>query len=100
MALFWRNVPSFNTKLYEFILKLEAPQWNDRRQIHFVGGNPTIGIGFDLRRGGARVQNAELERLGFDPSLLPPQPPPPLGTAARAEYDYIAQIRGLLASAR
>ncbi len=96
MALNWRTVPNYSAALYDFIQKLEAPQWDQRRQIHLVNGNPTIGIGFDLRAGGRTVQNQVLLGLGFTRAAVVMLLPPPVGDPNFAEYNYVAQLRTLM----
>jgi VCBS repeat-containing protein len=103
MALNWRQVPgNFNDRLFEILKQLEAPSQSDRFNVHIVNGNPTIGIGFDMRRGGRPVQDAVLVGMGFDARLvaidpsIPATPPPAPGTPQRREYDYIEQLRGVM----
>ena len=67
MALNWTPITGdFNDTLYNNLLKLEAPLAVERLNGKIVSGNFTIGIGFDLVKGGKPVQKAVLAALGLD----------------------------------
>nr|WP_318384900.1 hypothetical protein [uncultured Enterobacter sp.] len=52
MPINWQTVEGvFNDELYTFIGAIEAPVAENRLALHEVNGNPTIGIGFDLKVG-------------------------------------------------
>ena len=104
MALNWRQVPgNFNDRLFEILKQLEAPKQQDRFNIHLVDGNPTIGIGFDLKKGGKEVQRAVFVALGLSNAAVNASmdrtSPPAAGTPERREYDYVEQLRGLTSGA-
>lgn len=100
MALKWTVISgNFNDTLYNDLLKLEAPKISDRLNGKMVGGNFTIGIGFDLVKGGLRVQQAVFDRLGLDESFLRwtaaiPDP----GTPARKEFDFVRELSAAIAA--
>ena len=94
MATTWTAVTgNFNDVLYAFIKQLEASQLSDRLNPKLVEGNPTIGVGFDLVAGGAKVQNEVLKRLGLDPGIVDMSVPPAVGTWQAIEYAYVQQLR-------
>jgi len=65
MSLNWHDSENFESDLYYFICALEAPREHDRLELSAVGGNPTIGVGFDLTAGGEPVQKEVLIAMGF-----------------------------------
>ena len=67
------------------------PNPQDRLKPVLVGGNITIGIGFDLKAGGTNIQNAVFRALGLDVNgtIIPST-----NTAARQQEDmYIRNLR-------
>jgi hypothetical protein len=54
-------VSDFNNNIYQLLKRFEAPH-NDAR---LVGGNVTIGLGFDLNKGGAIVRRAVFQAMGI-----------------------------------
>ena len=56
MAITWQSAANFNDDLYTILQSIEAPNQNQRFNIHLVNGNPTIGVGFDLLAGGKKYK--------------------------------------------
>ena len=65
MSLTWHALTNFTGKLYMFICGMESDSEDKRWHLQTVGGNPTIGSGFDLVSGGDKVRKAVLEGMGF-----------------------------------
>ncbi|MES9901057.1 MAG: hypothetical protein ABW168_00070 [Sedimenticola sp.] len=86
MSINFHTVNNFNDELYDFLSEVEAPH-ND---VRLVGGNLTIGIGFDLIEGGSVVRKAVYKALGIEVDLLASG----AGTAAQrnAEQGYINSL--------
>lgn len=77
----------FNNSLYELLKRLEAPT----EKAILVGGNVTIGLGFDLNTGGPTIRNAVFSALGLkvnDSNGTPAQ--------IAAEQNYIAQLNAAI----
>ncbi|WP_459203872.1 calcium-binding protein [Ralstonia pseudosolanacearum] len=77
---------------------MEASSLWDRLNPQLIGGNPTIGVGFDLAAGGRVVQNAVLKGIGFSPAIVELTVAPAAGTWQRTEYNYIQDLRAQMVS--
>jgi Ca2+-binding RTX toxin-like protein len=103
MALIWTQptIPSgqsFDDVLYNFLVPLEAATATQRQTVTLVNGNPTIGIGFDLKAGGQRVQDEVFIQLGLDQTWVKSVGLPAAGTPQAIEYGYIQQLRSAIAA--
>lgn len=98
MALNWQ-APSggnFDDTFYAYLKVMESDTFAPVP----VNGNPTIGVGFDLVKGGATVQNAVLVGLGLELSIVALSPAQAAAYAAGSwqaiEYGYVKQLRALM----
>ena len=98
MALNWQppSGGNFDDIFYAYLKVMEADTFVPVP----VNGNPTIGVGFDLVKGGAIVQNAVLVGLGLEPSVVALSPTQAAAYAAGSwqaiEYGYVKQLRALM----
>lgn len=97
MALNWKTLAggNFADTLYNYLKVAEGPAPGTGDLFHpvLVGGNPTIGVGFDLVKGGLEVQKEVLYQLGFSYDDINLTTAPPAGTPRAIEYGYLQQLR-------
>lgn len=92
MSLNWTATQGiFLETLYSTLAKLETKNSTERLQGAMVNGNFTLGVGFDMVKGGAIVQNIVLSQMGLKPELLSAKRPE-AGTPAQLEYDFLKEI--------
>lgn len=61
MSLNWKPVADYAENLYQLLTKFEAPHLDAR----LVGGNITIGLGFDMDVGDPVLKDAVLAKMGI-----------------------------------
>ncbi len=103
MALNWRPAPNipcsvptsdpFTNSLFEFLKYLEANNPITRHNLHLVGSNLTIGIGFDLATGGPAVIRAVFSQLGLDYDYPENHANAPPDSPEAIESEYIGSLR-------
>jgi Ca2+-binding RTX toxin-like protein len=97
MNVEWTSVEGvFEDVLFDALENLEAPQQDERLHGKIVGGNFTIGIGFDLVKGGRPVQNAVFVELGFESTAIEAIVRPSAAGDQQREFDYIQRLRNVL----
>jgi hypothetical protein len=62
MALTWQSAGNFVDRLWDFLNALEAAHVAAK----VVGGNLTIGLGFDLKKGDPDLIENVLDAMGLD----------------------------------
>ncbi|MBJ3591097.1 hypothetical protein JGC56_08045 [Salmonella enterica subsp. enterica serovar Saintpaul] len=82
----------FNDMSYRLIKALETTTEDSRHKMQNVKGNPTIGIGFDLKTGGIPIRNAVLAAMGFHTVNDDKED----SSAQRIESEYIEQLKKLM----
>ena len=101
----WQAIPTgyqYATQ-YSFLLQTEVGRSGDPLVPTLVNGDVTIGIGFDLYKGGVDVLSEVLIDMGFDPvavtAALNPSAPTPTNTAVANEYGYVQAIQNAISAA-
>jgi|GEM_PF-6827356 len=105
MTITWTPLTNYCSAnfMYTFLKQMETDgSFDSFKALSYVGAtdNPTIGIGFDLVKGGPADQNAVLIGLGFDSNVVNASASTAATYAQNSwqsiEYGYVKQLRGLM----